>query len=51
MSMYSGASTACTTAQGLVSWLPAGGIKTQCGNAACANPNGAMQCVTVVGDL
>ncbi len=42
------ASTACTTAQGLVSWLPASGVHTNCSNAACSDPNGAMQCVTVL---
>ncbi len=39
-------SAACTTAQGLLTWLPAGGIIATCTNAACSGGTG-MQCVTV----
>jgi Flp pilus assembly protein TadG len=41
-------SAACSTAQSLVSWLPAGGLSTRCSNAACTGTGAtSMQCVTV----
>ena len=41
-------SAACSTAQGLVAWLPASGLTATCTNAACATTGStSMQCVTV----
>jgi Flp pilus assembly protein TadG len=39
---------ACSTAQSLVSWLPAAGMTASCSNAACTSSGSTgMQCVTV----